>query len=58
MNEKERQDIERDARRDVAARPNRPGRHEAVITRFVGAMLYGKVAKEPRRPEERRAEEK
>jgi hypothetical protein len=58
MNEKERQDIERDARHDVAARPNRPGRHEATITRFVGAMLYGEVAEEPQRPEEHRTEEK
>lgn len=53
MDEKERQNIERDARRDAAAHPNRPGRHEQVITRFVGAMLYGRATEEPRRREDR-----
>lgn len=58
MNERERQQIEREARHEVAAHPNRPGRHEEIVTRFVGAMLYGRVAAQPLPENEDRPEEK
>ncbi|MEJ3748939.1 hypothetical protein WEI85_37425 [Actinomycetes bacterium KLBMP 9797] len=45
MNERERHEIEREARRELFAHPERRGRHEDIVTRFLGAQRYERVSR-------------
>jgi hypothetical protein len=41
VNEKETYDVDREARKDAAARGNRPRGREAMVESYVRAVLYG-----------------
>jgi hypothetical protein len=41
VNEKEIHDVDREARKDAAARGNRPRGKEAMVESYVRAVLYG-----------------